>query len=193
VNATSLFSSGECDRSSAHGPRARHLISRCGNRVATVALTLLFVPLASSVLAQSAKTTLRDPVQAKRFNEISDRLVCQCGCNMVLRVCNHQNCPSAIPLRHSIEAQIGEGKDDDTIVAGFVAEHGIKVLSSPPAQGLNLAAWVMPGFALGVGLFAAWYFAARWAAKRKLAMASASAAAMDPALRARIEDELRGS
>lgn len=112
---------------------------------------------------------------------------------MVLRVCNHQNCPSAIPLRHSIEAQIGEGKDDDTIVAGFVAEHGIKVLSSPPAQGLNLAAWVMPGFALGVGLFAAWYFAARWAAKRKLAMASASAAAMDPALRARIEDELRGS
>jgi cytochrome c-type biogenesis protein CcmH/NrfF len=153
----------------------------------------IVVSPASFALAQSAKTTLRDPVQAKRFNEISDRLVCQCGCNMVLRVCNHQNCPSAIPMRHSIEAQIGEGKDDDAIVAGFVAEHGTKVLSSPPAEGLNLAAWVMPGFALGVGLFAAWYFAVRWAAKRKLAVAGASVAAMDPALRARIEDELRGS
>lgn len=156
-------------------------------------LTLLVVGHASSpAFAQSAKTTLRDPVQAKRFNEISDRLVCQCGCNMVLRVCNHQNCPSAVPMRHEIEKQIGEGKDDDTIVAGFVTESGIKVLSTPPAEGLNLAAWVMPGFALGVGLFAAWYVAVRWAAKRKLAVAGASAAAIDPTLRARIEDELKG-
>lgn len=160
---------------------------------ATRLLLIALITAPAIVCAQSAKTTLRDPVQAKRFNTISDRLICQCGCNMVLRVCNHQNCPSAIPMRHSIEAQIGEGKDDDTIVAGFVAEHGMKVLSTPPAEGLNLAAWVMPGFALGVGLFAAWYFAARWAAKRKLAVASASAAAIDPALRARIEDELRGT
>jgi cytochrome c-type biogenesis protein CcmH/NrfF len=146
----------------------------------------------SSAFAQSAKTTLADPVQAKRFNEVSDRLICQCGCQMVLRVCNHQNCPSAIPMRHSIEKQILEGKDDDSIVAGFVEEHGIKVLSSPPAEGLNLAAWVMPGFALGVGLFAAWYFAARWASKRKLAVAGANASSMDASLRARIEDELKG-
>jgi cytochrome c-type biogenesis protein CcmH/NrfF len=148
--------------------------------------------LAATAFAQSAKTTLRDPVQAKRFNEISDRLVCQCGCNMVLRVCNHQNCPSAIPMRQSIEKQIGEGKDDDTIVAGFVSEHGTKVLSSPPAEGLNLAAWVMPGFALGVGLFAAGYFATRWASRRKLAAAGGGDAHIDPSLRARIEEELKG-
>ena len=148
----------------------------------------LFAP---SAFAQSAKTTLRDPVQAKRFNEISDRLICQCGCNMVLRVCNHQNCPSGIPMRHQIEKEIGEGKTDDAIVASFVEEHGIKVLSSPPTQGLNLAAWVMPGFALGLGLFSAWYFAVRWARKRKLVAAGAAVADMDPALRARIESELK--
>ncbi len=159
--------------------------------IARTLLVLVLVGGASSTFAQSAKTTLRDPVQAKRFNQISDRLICQCGCNMVLRVCNHQNCPSAIPMRHQIEKQIGEGQDDDAIVAGFVEEHGVKVLSSPPAEGLNLAAWVMPGFALGLGLFAAWYFAARWATKRKLAVVGARAAALDPALRARIEEELR--
>jgi cytochrome c-type biogenesis protein CcmH/NrfF len=146
----------------------------------------------TTAFAQSAKTTLRDPVQAQRFNDISDRLVCQCGCNMILRVCNHQNCPSAIPMRQSIEKQIVEGKDDDTIVAGFVEEHGMKVLSAPPAEGLNLAAWVMPGFALGVGLFAAWYFATRWATKRKMATASAAVASVDAALRDRIESELKG-
>jgi cytochrome c-type biogenesis protein CcmH/NrfF len=161
--------------------------------VRTPVVTLLLVAsLAATAFAQSAKTTLRDPVQARRFNDISDRLVCQCGCNMVLRVCNHQNCPSAVPMRHEIEKQIGEGKDDDTIVAGFVSEHGTKVLSAPPAEGLNLAAWVMPGFALGVGLFAAAYFATRWAARRKLAAAGGVDASIDPSLRARIEDELKG-
>jgi cytochrome c-type biogenesis protein CcmH/NrfF len=157
-------------------------------------LMLLFVltSLTTTAFAQSAKTTLRDPVQAKRFNEISDRLVCQCGCNMVLRVCNHQNCPSGIPMRHEIEKQIGEGKDDDTIVASFVSEHGAKVLSAPPAEGLNLAAWVMPGFALGAGLFAAAYFATRWASRRRLATAGSGETRIDPALRARIEDELKG-
>lgn len=158
----------------------------------TVSLALLALLAATGALAQSAKTTLRDPVQAKRFNEISDHLVCQCGCNMVLRVCNHQNCPSAIPMRHEIEQQIGEGKDNDAIIASFVAKDGVKVLSTPPAEGFDLAAWVMPGFALVIGLFAAWYFAARWATKRKLAVASASTASVDPALRARIEDELKG-
>ena len=153
---------------------------------------LLAWSLTGTAWAQSAKTTLRDPVQAKRFNEISDRLICQCGCNMVLRVCNHQNCPSAVPMRHEIEKQIGEGKDDDAIVAGFVAKDGTKVLSAPPAEGLNLAAWVMPGFALGVGLFAAWYFAVRWAKKRQLASAGPKGAAIDAALRERIENELKG-
>ena len=167
-----------------------------GNRVGktTCPLLLLLVALliAPAAFAQSAKTTLRDPVQAKNFNEISDRLVCQCGCNMVLRVCNHQNCPSGIPMRHEIEKQIGAGLTNDAIVDSFVAQNGVKVLSSPPTKGFDLAAWVMPGFVLGMGLFAAWYFAVRWAHKRQLAAASASAAAVDPALRARIEDELKG-
>ncbi len=192
-----MTSSGMCRLSSAHSPRAKHLVSRCGNRVGKPAHTLLLLVvfqlvLISTSFAQSAKTTLRDPEQAKRFNEISDRLVCQCGCNMVLRVCNHQNCPSATPMRHEIEKQIQAGESDDAIVAHFVDESGTKVLSSPPAEGLNLAAWVMPGFALGVGLFAAWYFAARWAGKRRLATASAKPAVVDAALRDRIERELKG-
>jgi cytochrome c-type biogenesis protein CcmH/NrfF len=159
-------------------------------RVLLVVALLAAAPVAAG--AQSAKTTLTDPTQAKRFNDISDRLICQCSCNMVLRVCNHVNCPSGIPMRQSIERQIVEGKDDDAIVASFVEEHGTKVLSSPPAEGFNLAAWVMPGFVLGLGLLAAWYFAVRWAAKRKLAAAHASASEVDATMRARIEEELRG-
>jgi cytochrome c-type biogenesis protein CcmH/NrfF len=156
---------------------------------AAVAAVLLVVLAGSTAFAQSAKTTLEDPVLATRFNEISDRLVCQCSCQMILRVCNHVNCPSAVPMRQSIEKQLLEGKTDDEIVQGFVDEMGVKVLSSPPVDGFNLAAWVMPGFGLLIGLFIVFYIASRWASKRKLA--AAESAPVDPELRKRIEQEIR--
>lgn len=153
---------------------------------------ILIMVAASSAFAQSAKTQLADPVLATRFNEISDRLVCQCSCQMILRVCNHQNCPSAVPLRQEIERQLLAGNDDDTIVASFVTEHGQKILSSPPVTGFNLAAYVMPGFALLIGLFLVGVMASRWAARKRLAgVPSGAAASIDPELKQRIEDELK--
>jgi len=151
---------------------------------------VVLVCAAATASAQSAKTLLTDPDEAVRFNEISDRLVCQCSCQMILRVCNHQNCPSAIPMRRSIEAQIQEGKTDDEIVQGFVDEHGLKILSSPPAKGLNLAAWVMPGFAILLGLFFIAHFAGHWMARRRLATAG-SGVEIDPEMRARMEEEMK--
>ena len=142
------------------------------------------------VVAQSAKTQIEDPVLAARFNTISDRLVCQCGCNMILRVCNHFECPSAVPMRASIDEQLLAGKDDDTIVQSFVEEYGMVVLSTPPPSGVNLAAWVMPGFAILVGLFLVFYFVSDWLAKRK-AKPAARKQAVDPLAAARIEDELK--
>jgi len=141
--------------------------------------------------AQSAKTTLVDPAQAEAFNRVSNRLICQCSCQMVVRVCNHQNCPSAIPIRREIERQILDGTGEDEIVQSFVDEYGLKVLSSPPAEGFNLAVWVMPGFALLVGLGIVLYLAATWAGRRRTASATAaSAPGLDPEARRRIEEAL---
>jgi len=153
---------------------------------------LLVASIAPAAFSQSAKTELKDPALATRFNEISDRLVrlvCQCGCQMILRVCNHVNCPSAVPMRHEIEKQLLDGKDNDTIVASFVDEYGQKVLSSPPATGFNLAVWVMPGFGLLVGLWIVWMLASRWASKRKLE--PEPSVAVDPEIRKRIEKDLK--
>jgi cytochrome c-type biogenesis protein CcmH/NrfF len=108
---------------------------------------------------------------------------------MILRVCNHVNCPSAVPMRHEIEKQLLEGKGDEAIVASFVAEYGQIVLSSPPATGFNLAAWVMPGFGLLVGLFIVFMIASKWAAQRRTA--TAPAAPVDVELKQRIEKELK--
>jgi cytochrome c-type biogenesis protein CcmH len=153
----------------------------------TLLAGLLFAPVGA--ISQSAKTHIKDPALAKRFNKVSDDLVCQCGCNMGLRVCNHENCPSAIPMRHEIEEKLQAGASDDTITTAFVKEYGDKVLAEPPATGFNLAAYVMPGFAVLIGLFIVATFASRMSNKRRLT--TGPAAPVDPETRERIERELR--
>ncbi len=156
--------------------------------LATVVVALVVLPEATR--AQSAKSSLTDPAQAEMFNSVSDRLVCQCGCSMILRVCNHFECPSAIPMRKAIEEQILAGVTEKAIVAGFVEEYGMVVLATPPLKGINLAAWVMPGFVILIGLFLVLYFVSSWVTKKKARQAVAGPA-MDPAVASRIEEELK--
>ncbi|MDH3215408.1 MAG: cytochrome c-type biogenesis protein CcmH [Candidatus Krumholzibacteria bacterium] len=139
--------------------------------------------------AQSAKSSLTDPEQAAMFNRVSDKLVCQCGCNMILRVCNHFECPSALPMRAEIEEKILAGAAEDAIVTDFVEEHGKVVLATPSAKGIDLAAWVMPGFVVLMGLFLLLYFVSDWLAKKKVKPA-ASQQQLDSGTMSRIEDEL---
>lgn len=168
------------------------MTSSAWNRAVAALGTILFlIVFASTSFAQSAKSTLKDPEQAGRFNDISNRLVCQCGCGMILRVCNHFQCPSAVPMRAKIEEQIVAGIDDDAIVAGFVEEYGKVALATPPPEGIDLAAWVMPGLAILIGFFILFYFIAGWLAKKKLRLAS-TRAPVDPTLTERIEKELQG-
>lgn len=155
-----------------------------------VGAVILCVVGTGPLMAQSAKSDLTDPAQAGMFNSVSDALVCQCGCNMVLRVCNHFECPSAIPMRAKIEEQILAGSSQQQIIDGFVEEYGKVVMSAPPPEGINLAAWVMPGFAILVGLFVVSYFIADMLSKKKAKPAAASVAP-DPAMIERIENELR--
>jgi len=123
------------------------------------------------------------------FNRVSDKLVCQCGCNMILRVCNHFECPSALPMRAEIEEKILAGAAEDAIVTDFVEEHGKVVLATPSAKGIDLAAWVMPGFVVLMGLFLLLYFVSDWLAKKKVKPA-ASQQQLDSGTMSRIEDEL---
>jgi cytochrome c-type biogenesis protein CcmH len=94
-------------------------------------------------------------------------------------------------MRAQIEKQIVAGMTDDAIVEEFVVEHGKVVLATPPPEGLNLAAWVMPGFAILIGFFLLAYFLTGWIAKKKTRPIS-TGAELDPAFAERIEKELHG-
>ena len=94
----------------------------------------MLVPLADRVAG----------VEPVSFVELEESLTCQCGCGLTVHSCNHLQCPSAIPLRDEIRAQMEAGKDKQAILAYFSGKYGEKILSSPTASGFNLLAWVMP-------------------------------------------------
>lgn len=137
--------------------------------------------------AGSAQTDLAEPAQIEVFKSVSEKLVCQCGCQMILSVCNHENCPSATPMRQIIEKRILEGASADQIVEEIIKTYGLKVLSSPPASGFNLTAWLMPGVTLIFGLAGAIFFIKRWSGRR----ITRESKSVSENLNQRIEKELK--
>jgi cytochrome c-type biogenesis protein CcmH/NrfF len=76
--------------------------------------------------------------------------------------CNHLQCPSAIPLRQEIREQMALGKDRDGVLGYFAGKYGEKILSSPTAQGFNLAAWITPFVAIFLGAAVVVFTLLRW-------------------------------
>jgi len=105
------------------------------------------------------------------FRRISDKLICQCGCNYGLTNCPHLQCPSAPTLRAKIREKLAAGQSEPQILEAMVAEFGPAILAAPPAEGFNLTAWVMPFVALALGLAFVYFVARRWHARRRAAPA----------------------
>lgn len=127
--------------------------------VLLLAALVLAPPLAR---AASVHTSLTDPALVKRFHEISRRLVCQCGCNLVLDDCNHFNCGSATPMRARIDRELLAGKSNQEIINGFVEDMGLVVLAAPPTTGFNLTAWIAPGVILSLAVVVVVLLLRRW-------------------------------
>ena len=100
-------------------------------------LTVLSV---SPVMADSATVS-----------DVSGELVCQCGCTMILSNCSHAECGSRDTMTTLIGQKLSQGEPPDEIIQYFVARYGEQVLASPPKQGFNLTAWLLPLAALLVG------------------------------------------
>jgi cytochrome c-type biogenesis protein CcmH len=54
---------------------------------------------------------------SERFNDLSHRMMCTCGCNEVLGECNHVGCPDSPHLRKELSEAINSGASDDEILA----------------------------------------------------------------------------
>ncbi len=66
----------------------------------------------------SAHSRLKEKLELKRFKNISLKLVCQCGCKLLLDNCNHFSC-MAWSMRSIIDSLIINGYSNAFILNGF--------------------------------------------------------------------------
>ena len=82
-------------------------------------------PEDSGQIYASTHSYLKKKENIKRFKNISLKLVCQCGCKMLLDSCNHLTC-MAWSMRSMIDSLILHGYSDEFILNGF--ENGFQSL-----------------------------------------------------------------
>jgi hypothetical protein len=66
-----------------------------------------------------------------RTNNLSHRLMCQCGCAQLLGECDHVGCPDRDKELGELSSGIASGASDQQILDSFVAKYGAVVLAAP--------------------------------------------------------------
>ena len=143
--------------------------------------TILFIVLISVSPARANSATV---------SSISDQLVCQCGCAMVLSNCTHVECMSRETMTVLIKENLAEGQSEEEIIGFFVAQYGEQVLSSPPKRGFNLVAWVLPFVAILGGGGVIYIALKKWAKRGRYSPVSIVAEEGDDEYAHRVEKEL---
>jgi cytochrome c-type biogenesis protein CcmH/NrfF len=136
------------------------------------------------ILISSLSPQLQAQIVSPEVRKVSERFVCQCGCNHQLSVCSMLNCGSATPLRAEIDSYLKEGKTEEQIVSLFVSKYGKRILSAPTTKGLDLTAWILPFFMLLLGLLFVITIVAIWLHRR-------GSDAGQPALPSAVSDDMR--
>jgi len=154
---------------------------------ATASLLLLALVLwPSAVLAQEVAPRVR-------FTELEERVrsevMCTCGCRRSLTFCGMANCHGEADQMARLREYISQGQSHDQILASFVSDMGGEILMSPPDSGFNRLAWLLPYLLGAAGLVTIVVTARRWS--RPVAVAGGADVMVDPALDARLDDELR--
>src|SRR5690606_24660151 len=127
--------------------------------------------------------------------QLESELICMCGSAGCVRA-TLVNCPMR-PACHGhteslarIRQLIAEGRTHDEIIALFVKEHGPAVVCVAEDRGFNRLACPLPYMLAGAGLITIIINARRWS-HRPAAATTESTSTPDPALDARLDDELR--
>ena len=141
-----------------------------------VALAALGLP-AAAVAADCPKTTLGD---------VEDEVMCQvCGTPLELAT----EAPQAQRERAFIQRLIARCQSKQEVKTARAAEYGDDVLALPGDDGFDLAAYLVPGFALLVGGGALALAAARWR-RGRVASSTAGTPADAPAADKRLDADI---
>jgi cytochrome c-type biogenesis protein CcmF len=160
------------------------------NAVTTSMLLLSLLLWPGAALAQTGQTVApTDRPELQR--QLEGEIMCTCGCNQLMGSCQMRpNCGHYDQQAARLKAFLAEGKGYDEVRESFAAEFGSQaVLGAPLDRGFNRLAWAFPYLVALLALIGVGISARRWSTRA--APAAAGDAGLDPALSARLDDELR--
>jgi cytochrome c-type biogenesis protein CcmH len=100
---------------------------------------------------------------SSRFNDLSHKLMCTCGCAELLGECNHMGCPDSPGELATLRGAIAAGTSDKNILAGFATRYGATVLAAPTTHGFDLVAWIAPFAVFAAAMLGTILLVRRWA------------------------------
>jgi cytochrome c-type biogenesis protein CcmH/NrfF len=155
-------------------------------------IVMLTLPAAASAqhveTADSMRVTIaRTPLEKELWRE----LICMC------RTCGRKRigdfcCGHAAKMRMEVARLLDAGKTREEIYQHFIKEYGSQEpLGAPLDQGFNRLAWLFPYLVGATGAIGIVFVAMRWSRRDDGSARNAALPAEDPALRSRLDDELR--
>jgi cytochrome c-type biogenesis protein CcmH len=127
----------------------------------------------------------------ERYNQIASQVVCQCGCNIILKDCPHPTCSSKDKLKPLIQQGISNGESDEQILAALVTSYGERILAAPKPEGFNRVGWILPFVALLIGIGFVLGIVRRWSKAKEKISISQQTKPVDPSYLKKIEEELK--
>ncbi|MGH9433253.1 MAG: cytochrome c-type biogenesis protein [Terriglobia bacterium] len=127
------------------------------------------------------------------LESVGNKVYCLCGCVTTLNHCPHlpSECASRAEMEALIRRDIGAGKSEKAILKDLVAAYGVQVLASPPAQGFDIAVWILPGIGLIVGLILVLVIVKRWRQRPQPGGDLPDESEIDPKLMIAVEEEMK--
>jgi cytochrome c-type biogenesis protein CcmH/NrfF len=124
--------------------------------------------------------------------DLQTEIICMCGTCGRKRI-GECTCSLAAEMREDVARMVAQGDTREQIYAYYIAKYGSQEpLASPIDKGFNRLAWFFPYLIGATGAASVAIVAFRWSRRDATAAAAFEARpAEDPALRERLDDELR--
>ena len=154
------------------------------------------VLLASALLVVGGSGVAQNPAGVANSNDaafrrVSNRILCQCGCNLTAYACEGTMlCSVSSAMRKDAERMLASGMTADQAIKAFAADYGEGILAAPPKSGFDLTAWVLPFVVLGAGGLLVAFSIKAWRPKAAAEGAGEVEVQPDPKYLERIEKEL---
>jgi cytochrome c-type biogenesis protein CcmH len=107
-------------------------------------------PLRIPEAAGRSRTPVAELDNSEVIRDIERQLKCTCGCNLDIFTCRTTDftCTYSPALHIEIVGLYQSGKNPEQVIAAFVEKYGEQALMAPPAEGFNLAGYLVPGLAV---------------------------------------------